>query len=92
MTLKFLTTRETVRQYCIYMRLYTRGDNESYSRMLDACDARLLSLADICVICTDIKAHSDPDTVSMLYDGEKGEHIEFMESFINDCCRVSIGE
>ena len=92
MTLKFLTSMETVRHYCIYMRLYTRGDNEAYSRMLDACDVRPLTLLDVSMICSDIETHSDPDAIAMLYDCDMGKHIGLMTSFINDCCRVTIVE
>ena len=63
MNMKFRHTinAEDVRNFCIHNNLYTRGDNEDYSRMLQSL-GKLHNCTPqrVIVIAKDIAEHSDP--------------------------------
>ena len=51
---------EDVRNFCIHNNLYTRGDNEDYSRMLQSLDKlHNCTPQRVIVIAKDIAEHSD---------------------------------
>ena len=51
---------ESVRKACIFYDLYTKGDDEAYTRMLwYVGDHEFPTFADIEYVCKDIAEHSD---------------------------------
>ena len=60
MTFQHTINSEDVRNFCIHNNLYTRGDNEDYSRMLQSLDKlHNCTPQRVIVIAKDIAEHSD---------------------------------
>ena len=60
MTFKHTIDSEGVRNFCIHNNLYTRGDNEDYSRMLQSLDKlHNCTPQRVIAIARDIAEHSD---------------------------------
>ena len=61
MNMKFRHTidSEGVRNFCIHNNLYTRGDNEDYSKMLKSVETHACTPQHIINIAKDIAEHSD---------------------------------
>lgn len=56
--------RDTVRRACIANHLYTEGDNEAYSKMLDMVDRTEPTTKAMYLVAKDIQEHSDMQTIT----------------------------
>ena len=56
--------RDTVRQACIANHLYTEGDNEAYSKMLDMAGRTEPTTKAMYLVAKDIQEHSDDQTIT----------------------------
>ena len=54
----------SVRAVCIENELYTRGDNEAYSHMLDCVNQFYPDTENLYLIAQDIEAHSKDQTIT----------------------------
>lgn len=59
--LKKVLYPDDVRTMCICNHLYTRGDNQAYSIMLEMCEEKCMVSSNIYKIAEDILEHSDTD-------------------------------
>ena len=57
-------TIESVRRMCIHNNLYTRGDNDAYSAMLNYVRGKKPTVNSMYVVAKDICEHSEDQTVS----------------------------
>lgn len=69
MNIPNITTRriwssDSVRRACIRNDLYTRGDNEAYSSMLDYVSKSDPSTENLYIVAKDIAEHSRPQPIS----------------------------
>ena len=55
---------DTVRRACIANHLYTKGDNEAYSKMLDMADRTEPTTKAMYLVAKDIAEHSDMQTIT----------------------------
>ena len=71
-----------IRKMCIVRNLYTRGNNEDYSRMLKFAADADVTMENLFTIADDIAKHSDLNAYGCCYE-------ESVENFIyvlaNDC-------
>lgn len=56
--------RDTVRNACIANHLYTEGDNEAYSKMLDMADRTEPTTKAMYLVAKDIQEHSFEQTIT----------------------------
>ncbi len=56
--------RDTVRRACIANHLYTEGDNEAYSKMLDMADRTEPTTKAMYLVAKDIQEHSFEQTIT----------------------------
>lgn len=56
--------RETVRNACIANHLYTEGDNEAYSKMLDMAERTEPTTKAMYLVAKDIQEHSFEQTIT----------------------------
>jgi len=56
--------RDTVRRACIANHLYTEGDNEAYSKMLDMVDRTEPTTKAMYLVAKDIQEHSFEQTIT----------------------------
>lgn len=59
--LKKVLYPDAVRTMCINNCLYTKGDNQAYSFMLEMCEEKCMTSSNIYRIAEDILEHSDTD-------------------------------
>ena len=57
-------SRDTVRKACIANHLYTKGDNEAYSKMLDKADRTEPTTKAMYLVAKDIQEHSFEQTIT----------------------------
>lgn len=69
-----------VREACIKNNFYTRGDNESYKKMLDLVDSTEPTPENLYSVAKDIKEHSEDQSISnVMFCIEKDAVLTFYE-------------